>query len=216
MSRKLISAIAFVLLPSIANAQGYIEGSIGAGIIGDVDVDVDTSPSGTVSGDYGTELLFGAEAGVAGLGNASNIRFGVSWDHLNADLDSISVSGFGLGGTVSANCSAIESEVGFDVCSEVNESVNVIGANAYIDLAVGNTMGIQPYIGVGAGYAFFEDADGEFALSGTVGARVPLGESAYLGGRYRFQWISGPKDDFGIDYNSITVHGFSALIGFNF
>ncbi len=211
MLKKLLVAASFVLLPSIASAQGYIEGNVGAAFIGNIDAQL---PGGTITGDYGTELLFGAEAGVAGLGNASNIRLGVSWDHAKADLDSLSVSGGGA--SLSADCDLIQSEVGFDFCSEADESIHVIAANAYIDLAVGNSMGIQPYIGVGAGYAFFDSVDGQLALSGTAGARVPIGMNAYIGGRYRFQWISGPSGDFGEEYDSINMHGVSAIIGFNF
>ena len=77
-------------------------------------------------------------------------------------------------------------------------------------------MGIQPFIGVGAGMAFFEDAGSELALSGTLGARVPLGENVYLGGRYRFQWISGLTDNLGLKFDPLKTHGLSAIVGVNF
>ena len=93
--------------------------------------------------------------------------------------------------------------------------INVIALNAYFDLAVGNNMGIQPFIGAGAGWAFIDGADSQFAASGSVGARIPLGMNAYVGGRYRFQWISAPSDDF-VDLDAITIHGVTAIVGMNF
>jgi opacity protein-like surface antigen len=219
MYRRILTLVCCILTPSVASAQGmggYLEGNVGAAFIGDVDAHVTTSPSGTVGIDYGTELLFGVEGGIRGLGNANNIRLGVSWDHANADLDSIRVSGFGLSGGASVDCSLLESEAGFDVCSELDESVNIISANAYLDLAMGNQMGVQPYIGVGIGYAFFDNADDEFALSGTAGVRIPVGMNAYIGGRYRYQWISAPTGGQGVEFDDVSIHGLTATVGINF
>ena len=77
-------------------------------------------------------------------------------------------------------------------------------------------MSLQPYIGVGAGWAFIEEADSSFALSGTLGARFPITDNAYLGARYRLQWISGPTTDDGVDLDSFLNHGVSAMIGVTF
>jgi hypothetical protein len=52
-------------------------------------------------------------------------------------------------------------------------------------------------------------------MSGTAGARVPLGENLYIGGHYRFQWISSTSDSL-FDYDNITIHGLSGIIGANF
>ena len=208
--------LALVFTTNAVSAQasrGYLEGSLGAAFISDVDANVDFPDlSATVSGDYGTELLFGLEAGVSGLGSANNLRLGLSWDNVKAELDSVRVSGVGLGGpfSFSGNCPDPDG-----YCSAADETVNVVAANAYLDFAVDNQMGIQPFIGVGAGLAFFNDADSQFAASGTVGARIPFGTNAYVGGKYRFQWIDGTSDGFA-SYDSITVHGLSALIGVNF
>jgi len=216
MLKNGLIAASICLLPSVASAQamnGYFEGNLGAAFISDVDAHVDVPDlSATVSGDYGTELLFGLEAGISGLGNANNLRLGLSWDNVKAELDSVRVSGTGLGGPFSftGNCPDPDG-----YCSEADETVNVIAANAYLDFAANNQMGIQPFIGVGAGWAFFKDAESQFAASGTVGARIPFGTNAYVGGRYRFQWIDGTSDELA-SYDSITVHGLSAIIGVNF
>jgi hypothetical protein len=216
MIRKALAVTALCVLPCAAYAQGmngYFEGNIGAAFISDVEARVDHPDlTATAKGDYGTELLFGLEGGVSGLGNASNVRLGLSWDRVAAKLNSVNVSGTDISGPFSFNGNCPDPG-GF--CSEANETVNVIAANAYVDLAVGNQMGIQPFIGVGAGWAIFDDADSQFALSGTLGARVPLSMNAYVGGRYRFQWISGTSDALA-DYDDIKVHGVSAIIGVNF
>lgn len=213
MIRKSVLVALFTTLPFAAHAQLYIEGNIGAAFVSDIDVDVDGTPPGTISLDLGTELLFGAEVGVTGIGNANNLRFGLGLDHLSADLEGVTASGFGLPGSGSFSCSELEMESGGDVtCSDLEITTNILSANAYIDLNMGNEMGIIPFIGVGAGYAFIEDSDAELALSGSLGARLLLGNNGYIGGRYRFQWINGTSDgDF--SYDSITSHGLSVILG---
>ncbi len=217
MIRKVIALVALCLAPSVVSAQtmgGYVEGNIGAAFISDADAHINISDlSATATGDYGTELLFGLEAGISGLANADNLRLGLSWDRVSADLNSLNVSGSDFVGpfTFNGNC---PDPRGF--CSAYDKAVNIVAANAYFDLPLGNTMGVQPFIGVGAGMAFFEDTDSELALSGTLGARIPLGENVYLGGRYRFQWIAGPTDDLGLKFDPIKTHGLSAIVGVNF
>ena len=211
MLKKTIVIASLCMLPSVASAQqvgGYIEGNIGAAFLSSIDISVDSGETGSL--DIGSDVIFGAEAGIRGFGNAENLRFGASWDHFKAGIDAISVDGVG-----SLTCAelAVESD-GEITCSDLEFKVNVVAANVYIDLNAGN-MGIQPFIGVGAGLALIDGADSQFAMSGTVGARYPLGMSAYIGGRYRYQWISGPSDS-EVELGSISVHGVSAIFGVNF
>ena len=217
--KTLAISMAILLMPAVASAQGYIEGSIGMGFISSADVQVVNGPTsadrGTIGLDYGSSLIFGAEAGFAGLGNTNSLRLGASWDHAKADLDTVKVSGFGTGGAASISCSLLESEIDVS-CSNLNSTVNVFAGNAYLDLGMGNAMGIQPYIGVGAGFATFKDAKDAFAMSGTLGARYPLSMNAYVGGRYRFQWIDATKNDESIQFDSIKIHGISLLLGVTF
>lgn len=83
-------------------------------------------------------------------------------------------------------------------------------------------MNSQPYIGLGVGAATFDNLDSQFAFLVTLGANVPLGPSAYIGGRYRAAFISGPSRstdngiDYGIEFDSITTHTFSLILGFQF
>jgi hypothetical protein len=218
MIRKICLVAAFCALPTLASAQGmggYIEGNIGAAFISNVDAKVDDTPPGTASIDVGTELLFGAEVGVGGLGNANNLRFGLGWDHLKVTPNSVTLSGFG-DPTEKFTCSELASFTGGDAtCSDFGTNANIVALNAYLDFPTGNNMGIVPFIGVGAGWAFLEDADSQFAASGSAGVRIPLGMNAYVGARYRFQYITGPSEDLA-DFDAITSHGVSAILGMNF
>jgi len=218
MIRKVCLVAAFCALPTLASAQGmggYIEGNIGAAFVSNLDANVDETPPGVATLDIGTELLFGAEIGVRGLGNANNLRLGLGWDHMNAGLDSVTLSGFG-NPTETFTCAELAIETGGDpTCSDLETKINIVALNAYLDFPMGNNMGIVPFIGVGAGWAFLQDTDSQFAASGSAGVRVPLGMNAYVGGRYRFQYISGPSDDLG-EFDAITSHGLSAIVGVNF
>jgi hypothetical protein len=64
--------------------------------------------------------------------------------------------------------------------------------------------------------------DTQFAFLVTLGANVPLGPSAYIGGRYRATFISGPSRSIdngpgnGIGFDSIITHTFSLILGYHF
>jgi hypothetical protein len=141
--KNAIAIASICLLPSIASAQnmgGYLEGNLGAAFISDIDASVDVPDlSAMATADYGTEFLFGVEGGIRGLGNARNLRLGVSWDHAKAKLDPINISGTSLSGPFSFSGSCPDPD---DFCSYADESVNVVSLNAYLDLALGNDMGI--------------------------------------------------------------------------
>jgi hypothetical protein len=77
-------------------------------------------------------------------------------------------------------------------------------------------VNVQPYVGIGVGAATFQHADTTFAFLFTLGANVPLGQQAYIGGRYRLAVISGPTTDTGIEINGFTTHIFSLVLGYRF
>lgn len=231
MIRKAVLVVLFTALPFAAHAQGYIEGNLGFAFVGDIDGDFEgsdgmTTESGTFSLQFENEFMWGIEAGFTGFGNVGNVgnvgntggglRFGVSWDHLKPELEGadLSVTGFG---SQSFTCSDEP-----QICSELSLKTNIVLANLYYDFATDDAPFI-PFVGFGLGAAFIEDSDTEFAMAGTLGARIPLGNAFYLGGRYRFHWIQGASESFSdsgisasLAYDSITSHSISAIIGASF
>ena len=108
---------------------------------------------------------------------------------------------------------------------DANYDVNIFAANGYYvfnraSLLGAINMNFEPYVGLGIGAATFSNMDTQFAFLVTLGANVPLGPSAYIGGRYRASFISGPSRDNdidnGIEFDWITTHTFSLILGFHF
>src|SRR5262249_26178264 len=135
---------------------------------------------------YAQTFSGGAEAGVRLLG----WRLGASWEAASTHLDKGTITGtlngapFVLTGT--------GDEIANALAMSFNNNFNIVSANAYYNLPVPI---VQPFIGVGAGEAFIDNASTELALSASAGARVSLGSRTYLGARYRFTYIQGPQDN---------------------
>ena len=213
--RRVLLAAVLAVVPSVASAQGFLEGAIGLTLIPDIeteDYSIDTiyGPfEGRGELNFEQEFSGGAEAGFA----MGQFRFGASWDFASAQLDTARVQGtldgvpFFIEGT--------DDEIADTLGISFDENVHIFAANAYYNIGAPEAS-VRPYIGIGLGAAKFENADTELAVNLTAGARFALGPSAYLGGRYRFTWIQGPEDDLGISYEGITMHTFSLLLGFYF
>jgi opacity protein-like surface antigen len=218
MKKLLLAALIAVLpsiVPSVASAQGYVEGSIGFSLVPDVETDEYTfaTPNGLFSGngeiEFGAQLGFGIEGGF----QTGRWRFGASADFISAELDTARLEGTLDGVPFSIEATDDELE---DYGISGNGDISIFAGNAYYYFGDPNG-GIQPYIGAGLGVATFDDLSSEFTFLATLGANVPIGQSAYLGGRYRLALITGPEgDNSGIQFNGITVHTFSFVIGFRF
>jgi len=233
----LLAAIPSIAFPSIASAQGYIEGAIGFGLFPDLE---SNGYSRTITGPvinplaYGPGLFegnaeieinsswaFGAEAGWS----VGSWRFGASWDFIDAEADTARLEGT-LNG-VPFSFEATDQELQ-DFGLDANYDVNIFAANGYYMFNRASVLGainmnFEPYAGLGIGAATFSNLDTQFAFLVTLGANVPLGSSAYIGGRYRLSLISGPSltrdsniNDDGIDYDGITTHTFSLVLGYRF
>lgn len=218
MTKLLLAAALLAAVPSLAHAQtmptGYVEGAIGISLISDVetkDYIVDVPGFGTFAGhaeaDYNTEFTGGAEIGLT----TGRWRFGASWDFTSAQLDEARVRGTldGLPFNEEITDDALADDFGISL----DNNAHVFAGNAYFNFGPPDA-GFRPYIGAGLGAAMFEKASTEFAVTATVGVRATLGPRSYVGARYRLTHIGGPEDDAGVEYESITLHTFSLLIGF--
>jgi hypothetical protein len=219
MTRLLLAAAALAAIPTFSNAQqlpvGYLEGAIGVSLVSDFTTNpfAATIPGygdfvGHVSADYETEFSGGAEIGLA----TGRWRFGASWDFSNAQLDVARINGTLDGLPVNAEIPDDDVEA-FGVLPD--KTINVFAGNIYFNAGAPDWT-VRPFVGLGVGAALVEGASTELAATATIGARIALGPRSYIGGRYRLTRIIGPVDDLGANYDEITLHTFSLLLGMYF
>jgi hypothetical protein len=211
--RKLLLAAVLAMMPSVASAQLYIEGALGLTTVPEIDTGnytYDIPSVGTLNAssqlNYESSFSGGAEAGLRFLG----LRLGASWEMANTKLDSGTISG-----TLNGNpyiFTGTGDEIAAATGLTFNHDIQIVAANLYLNLPL---PVVQPFIGVGAGSAFIDNASTELALSATAGARFALGRRAYVGGRYRFTYIAGPQNEYGINYDPIMFHSVSLIVGLN-
>jgi hypothetical protein len=225
MKRIALASIALVAFPFAASAQilpapgyaAYGEFDGGVTLLQSVQTKTYTGTSDgftysglKAKGDYNPAFTVGGEVGVDGLGDG-NFRAGISYDYLYATLHRATVSGLINGTPVNGTFSrdALKAAgLNFD------NSANVVeGQFSYSLLPIG--VNVRPYIGAGAGIAIIQNNQ-VFAASATAGLRYAIAPEMYLGLRYRFHYIGGPKDSLGIQYNPIWTHTISAVIGLYF
>ena len=209
--RTLLLATVLALIPSLASAQFYAEGSAGIAAVPDIgtkDYTINIPSVGLLDANsklnYAQTFAGGAEAGVHLLG----WRLGAGWDAASTHLDSGTITG-----TLNGNPYTFQGtgdEIADALGLSFNKKFQIVSANLYYNFPVPI---VQPFIGVGAGEAFIENASTDIALSAAAGARVPIGSRAYVGARYRFTYIQGPQDDIGITYNPIMFHSVSLILG---
>lgn len=216
--RSLFAAAVIAAVPSLCLAQEpndqfvwYGEALLGASFVQDVQTHhytVDTGDgifSGRVKGSYDPTLSAGAELGVS----TGPWRFGISWDYASAKLGKATAVGTldGVPFEQSVNRTDLAS---FGVSADTQ--VQIVAGNVYYNLPL---LGpIRPYVGLGAGAAIIDKAkDTVLAGLATVGARFALNDRVYLGVRYRFNYVSGITDNFGVQYDPIMFHTVSVLIG---
>jgi hypothetical protein len=211
--RKLLLAVVLTMMPSVASAQLYIEGAIGLATVpeiqtGNYSVDIPSFGQLDASSqlNYENTLSGGAEAGLRFLG----MRLGASWEMANTRLDSGTIIGTldGTPYTLTGTGDEIAEVTGLTF----NHDIQIVAANLYLNLPL---PVVQPFIGVSAGSAFIDNASTELALSASAGARVSIGPRAYVGARYRFTFIAGPLNEYGINYDPIMFHSASLILGLN-
>lgn len=220
----MVGAVVFLSQP--AKAYDYfIQLGVGASFIDDVKTETFTYDDGidTFTGqgtiDFDASLALSAEFGVQGP-ISNNLRFGLSWDYINARFDSAGVEGTLNGEPIDVDLvdrDTVE-EFGFDA----DNDTHVVLYNMYWEPMGYNQGGpnqgkILPFIGGGAGVAFIEGGDESLALSASAGARYFVTEDITVGLRYRLIWIDDFDDSFDVvKFQDFFTHTVSATLGFHF
>jgi hypothetical protein len=211
--RKFLLAAVLAIIPSVASAQLYIEGAVGITQVPEIETktySVDVPNVGLL--DAGSQLEYartysaGAEAGIRFLG----VRLGASWEMASTELDSGTIAGTLDGSPYSFQGTG--DEIAAATGLTFDHDIQIAAANLYFNLPL---PVIEPFVGVGAGAAFIDNASTEIALSASAGARLAIGSRAYVGARYRFTFIQGPQNDLGINYDPIMFHSVSLILGLN-
>ncbi len=164
--------------------------------------------SGTLSGSYKAGIAGGLEIGMRGVGD-KHVSMSVSYDYIQANLHEITASGT-INGVPTTSTASLDA-LGVNG-SDFNNEVHLVLGNLRYD-PFGPHEQFQPFIGVGGGGAFIENSDAAAALAGTAGVRVPLGLGFYAGVKYRYIKVFGYEDQLGIDYDDMSGHLVSFMLG---
>lgn len=213
-------AIAVAVAPLAAYGMGgYVEGTVGYTAVSDVGIQgtATTTEAGTVSKmslEYSSGVGTGLEIGIRDFEEYGSLRFGLAWDHFDADLDRVSYTVSGgtevPAGRYSESADDVRaSGVDFDT------SANIFTANIYRDFPVSKSATL--YLGGGLGVADVDHMDDTpFAWRFSLGARYYVTDSASLGLRWDYIGISEPEDELGIKYDNINTNriGASAMVEF--
>ena len=184
-----------------------------------------TSMSGTVSGitytnvridlEHDSDTTPGIEFGFYNFDN-SNLRIGFSYTKPSIDLDTSTLSG-----TITDGTTTITGAVGITAADyatvglDFDNDVKLYMVNGYYDFDSSNNF--KPFIGAGFGLADIDNAeDKEFTYAGMLGARYYINEQTYVGGKFTYSSIEGPKDKLGLSYEDIDFYTSTLSIGLEF
>jgi hypothetical protein len=181
---------------------------------GTLDLDAGDLLSGTLSGDYNPGIAAGLEIGLRGVGD-KHISLSISYDYAQANLEDVTASGTitRVGTATAAPLTFGESAAALRGAGvEFNNEAHLLLGHIRYDF-VGPREPIQPFIAVGGGGSFIENSESSAALAGTAGVRVPLGLGFYAGAKYRYVRVFGYEDQLGIDYDEMSGHVVSLMLG---
>lgn len=207
---------------SPVRSQFYAEGQIGAVMIGDVDT---ATYSGTTSGitytnakatfDYRTALALGAEIGMTRV-LGTPFRVGLAYATFKAEVNEITGSGtFAYNGTTYNLSATVNRSQLTSSGLDFDNRVHVFTLNGYYDFDTGTRF--RPFIGAGAGFADIKNATSKkLALNAALGFQYDMSSNVYLGAKLVGYRVSGPKDELGLTYKSITAGAALASVGVRF
>lgn len=211
------------MLASLSTAASasefYLAGQVGLAKVNDVNTDTFTDPTyGAISGSvrYDKDALFGLEIGLSDFEAADVLRLGLSWQSLDAGIDSARLNVTGStdpqvpDGSYYASSSQLEA-LGVDFDS----GLSLLAVNLCYDFPT--NIKFKPYVAIGTGLADVNfAADGETAYLLSVGARYAINEQSNWGFKYQYVNAKSFTDDAGFDYNHFKVHAISATLDFSF
>jgi len=218
--KVLVAAACLCAVPTLACAQddgtlpvSFAEVSLGASFIPTIRTKTYTLSDGidTATGhielNYSTGLTAGAEAGILS-GLFPKVGFSISYDYLQARFDHGLITGKldGIPGSLAFTRNDV---AGFGI--NLDNDVHLIAANVFYN--PWEEGSIHPYIGGGVGVAIISHTDTQAAVTATAGVRADLSDNFYVGVRYRYFYVTGPTDSFGIRYDSLSNHSVMAMIG---
>jgi opacity protein-like surface antigen len=227
MNKALIKVLTLTTLLPMATIVGadmkpYIEGQIL--YVSPDDVDTNTY-SGSVSGitftnlrateDYETDVTGGIEFGLKGILN-DNFRVGLGYSKPSLEIDSVTISGSVTDGVTTLTgpgtfTAADLESVGISADNDAKSYM----VNLYYDFDANNSF--KPFVGVGLGLTDIDNAeDKELTYAAMAGAKYYFNENAYLGGKFTYASINGPKDKLGIEYDDIDFYTTTLSLGFEF
>ena len=207
---------------AFAEIKPYIEGQLN--FVNPDEVSTN-SLSGSVSGitytnvrldiDHDSDTTPGFEFGFYNFNN-SNLRLGFSYMKPSIDLDTSTLSG-----TITDGVTTLTGAVGITAADyrtvglDFDNDVKQYMVNAYYDFNSENNF--KPFVGVGFGLADIDNAeDKEFTYAGLLGARYYFNENTYVGGKFSYSTIEGPKDKLGLTYEDIDFYTSTVTVGIEF
>jgi len=205
----------------IAEIKPYIEGQMN--YVNPDNVSTATY-SGTVSGitfngvkmdeEYDNDTTAGFEIGLNGV--AQNIRLGFSYMEPEFKLDKATLTGSITDGVTTLSGSVGLTSADFaSVGVTVDNDVKVYMLNAYYDFDASEKL--KPFIGFGLGMSDIENAeDKELTYAAMAGAKYYIQKNVYLGGKFTYATINGPKDKLGVDYEDIDFYTATVALGYEF
>lgn len=210
----------FLLLSVIAlnaNALDWdVQVSGGYATIDDVKMDSITLPeTGTLTAslEYDDAFSYGIAVGMSGFEQYNVLRIALSWQRLEADLDSADVAA--TGGTI---IPAFSGSVGSgDIKSaglDFDNTINIFTAELhYLFPTKGSWV---PYFGAGGGVADIENADQETVFNFLIGLDYKMGDNSRLGVKAQRFFIDDITDDLGIKYDGFDADMFSLVWTYSF
>lgn len=216
----LSTIVSTMALSGQANAEIYIEGSLGVVSVDDVST-IPYSGSGggiTITNlrgkvTYDNATTYGLEIGQR---VTPNIRIGLGFNSYELEWETISGSGTVSDGTTTVNVATAALTRGqLNNDSSFDNKVNVLMLSAYYDLETNGPL--RPFIGLGIGQADIENAvDNELAIAVSLGAQYDVSDTSYVGFKYSRFNVDGPTDKIGFQYEDVTADAFAITYGVRF
>lgn len=179
-----------------AQADNYIQGSYGFGML--ADLDAKTNGVSTSLAPAENAGMMGVEVGIDRYGADRKLKIGVGYQAFETDFD----------GTTNKLSGKLYSANGY----------------YYLGTKVPEDNGLHPYVGAGlilADYGDYPKLDGKmkFGLAVHVGADMPVSDTISVGGKYSYIMVDGPTggdSTSSTNFEDLTMNLFMANVTYHF